>query len=145
MVKTCCKYQRHEKKGGNNMSLMIDDLVTAIEFDGVKIAVLRAASLYITLRFTDTKGNLYLLKDGEKAVFGVKKYATESEPYMIKKTVDSTAEIEGGYPIILTANDTDIAEGRYYYDVGVQLTDGSFQKSIRASIFLIDKSVTRKE
>lgn len=124
---------------------LIDNLVTAIEFDGVKIAVPRATSLFLTLKLEDNNGDPYVLKDGEKAIFGVKKHSDENEPYMIKKVIDSTTEIEGVYPFILTADDTDIEEGRYLYDVGIQSTDGIFQKSIRAFNFLIDKSITRKE
>lgn len=124
---------------------IIDNLVTAIEFDGVKIAVPRATSLFLTLKLEDNNGDPYVLKDGEKAIFGVKKHSNENEPYMIKKVIDSTTEIEGVYPFILTADDTNISEGRYFYDLGVELEDGSFQKSIKAEVFFINKSITRKD
>ena len=93
----------------------------------------------------DNNGDPYVLKDGEKAIFGVKKHSNENEPYMIKKVIDSTTEIEGVYPFILTADDTNISEGRYFYDLGVELEDGSFQKSIKAEVFFINKSITRKD
>ena len=124
-----------------------------IDVDEDTIIVGRATTLYRTLFLYDGQDNPYLLKAGEKIIFGVKKDPVKDTQYLIEKELTINDEIEGGYPLILTADDTNITEGEYVYDIGVQFSDGSFQRKKRYSQnmqetlfpFLITPSVTRKE
>lgn len=124
-----------------------------IDTDDDTIIIGRGTTLYRTLFLYDSEDNPYMLKSGEKIIFGVKKNPITDTDYLIKKELTPVDEINGGYPLILTADETNISEGEYVYDIGVQLADGSFQRKKRYSQnmqeslfpFLITASVTRKE
>lgn len=123
-----------------------------IDTDEDTIIIGRGTTLYRTLFLYDTENTPYLLQADEKIIFGVKKDPTQSE-YVIKKELTNADEVEGGYPLVISAEETNITAGEYVYDIGVELQDGSFQRKQRINKnhqeslfpFLITESVSRKE
>jgi len=61
---------------------------------------------------------------------------------VIAKTITSHTNPWGGITrLLITAADTNIAPGDYYYDVQITFTDNTVQ-SIRKDIFRVEQSVT---
>lgn len=73
------------------------------------------------------------------------KYCTNNSDHVIDKTITADHEFEGGYCFELTPEETDIPEGTYYYDIGVQRENGEFYHVCMTDEFIIDPSVTRKD
>ena len=108
------------------------------------LSVIKGTSRYITVDLTDNDGNVYKLESGDKLIFGVKRdrYSTA---YIIKKTLTADDELDGKYTFALTPEDTNIFPCRYFYDIGLQFSDGEFQMVVPLSIFYIEGAVTAKE
>lgn len=98
-------------------------------------------------RITLTDGaNTVLLDSTDKMIFAVKKKPNdENEEALIKKTITSDREIEGGYGFELTPEETDLPAGTYFYDVGIQRANGEFYHVTQPDRFIIKQSVSRKE
>ena len=103
------------------------------------IEIYQGRTLYRTIRIK-ADGQPYTLQSGEKILFGVKRGKWSGE-YLIFKTLTSNDEIGGGYPLVLTPEDTDILTGYHKYDVGVALSDGSYH-DIQSNDDFIVRSVT---
>lgn len=102
------------------------------------------ASWFCDLKLKNENGEPLRLSAGEKIVFGIKRTHAD-ENYIVKKVLTSSDEINGVYPISLTPEQLSVVPMWYYYDVGVQFTDGSFVKVIPKSLFDIQASITQKE
>lgn len=84
----------------------------------------------------------YVLQTGDKIRFGVK--PTFGGNYVILKKLTSADEINGRYPFVLTAEDTNIPAQRYLYDCSIELSDGFVFDISPPDYFIIKDSVTHK-
>lgn len=125
--------------------LLVNLLANNITLDGVALKLSKGETAFFTVKLYDeeTKSQ-YLLKSNEKIIFGVKKQKN-TDTFKIKKQLSANDEINGAYPFILTDSDTDIAEGRYYFDVGVKTSNNYFMRPIKDQILSIVNAVTYKE
>ena len=125
--------------------LLVNLLANNITLDGVALKLSKGETAFFTVKLYDeeTKSQ-YLLKSNEKIIFGVKKQKN-TDTFKIKKQLSANDEINGAYPFILTDIDTDIAEGRYYFDVGVKTSTNYFMRPIKDQILSIVNAVTYKE
>ena len=125
--------------------LLVNLLVNNIKLDGVALKLSKGETAFFSVRLynEDTKSQ-YLLKSNKKIIFGVKKQKN-IDTFKIKKQLSANDEINGAYPFILTDIDTDIAEGRYYFDVGVKTSNNYFMRPIKDQILSIVNAVTYKE
>lgn len=89
----------------------------------------------------DTR-QLYILQAGDKIRFGVK--PAFGGNYAILKKLTSADEINGRYPFVLTAEDTNISAQRYCYDCSIELSDGSVFDILPPDYFIVKNSVTHK-
>lgn len=84
----------------------------------------------------------YILQAGDKIRFGVK--PSFGGNYVILKKLTSADEINGRYPFVLTAEDTNIPAQRYYYDCSIELSDGFVFDISTPDYFIVKDSVTHK-
>ena len=102
-------------------------------------------SVYITVLLADIiNDSSYQLATGDKLIFGVKRNKNSSS-FVIKKILTSADELDGQYTFSLTPEDMNISPCRYYYDVGLQFADGSFETVVHPSRFKVVGTVTEKE
>lgn len=105
-----------------------------------KIEVVRGTSNTFPITVTDADSIPYMLADGEKLLFGVKKEPSDEE-YIILKTI--TSATDGEYVAELMPNDTIGMEyGRYVYDVGLESGE-NYYNVIEASPFVVQPNVTK--
>ena len=102
------------------------------------------ASWFCDLVLKNENGEPLRLSAGEKIIFGIKRTPADSA-YVVKNVLTSSDEVNGVYPISFTPEQLSVDPVWYYYDVGVQFTDGSFIKVIPKSLFDIRASITEKE
>lgn len=91
-------------------------------------------------------GENYYLTEGEKLIFGVKRFVGSRE-YLIRKVLtaeDYNADADC-YPICLNTEETDLAPGIYYYDVALQRSDGEMCRVIGCTELEIVRSVVRSD
>lgn len=106
------------------------------------IVIYQGRTIYQTIKII-ANGQPYTLQNNEKILFGVKRHKTSNE-YMIFKVLTINDEYDNGYTLILTETDTNIPNGYYIYDIGVELSDGSYQDIQPTDDFVVKKSVTQK-
>lgn len=104
------------------------------------VKVVRGTTNTFKITVTDAAGDPYILPDGGKLLFGVKK-RVEDESYIFVKSV--TSGESGVYTITLDPCDTELCECcDYIYDVGAQV-GVDFYSVIPASTFTVCKNVTK--
>lgn len=109
------------------------------------LEVYQGNSTYITVFLDDiVNESSYQLANGDKLIFGVKKNKNSSS-FIIKKTLTYADELNGQYTFHLTPENMSIFPCRYYYDVGLQFADGSFETVVHPSRFKVVGTVTEKE
>ena len=102
-------------------------------------------SVYITVLLADIiNDSSYQLATGDKLIFGVKRNKNSSS-FVIKKTLTSADEFDGQYTFSFTPEDMNIFPCRYYYDVGLQFSDGGFETVVHPSRFRVIGTVAGKE
>lgn len=71
----------------------------------------------------------YALTSEEKIVFGVKhkNALAVKDTYILSKVLTSSDKEGDAYVLVLTTDDTDIAEGYYYYDIALQRSTGELE------------------
>lgn len=84
----------------------------------------------------------YILQEGDKIRFGVR--PVFGGDYVILKKLTSANEVNGKYPLMLAPEDTNIIPQRYFYDVSLQLADGSCHDIVKSQYFIVKSSVTFK-
>lgn len=82
----------------------------------------------------------YILQVGEQLIFGVK-LNHESTSYDIQKILTSADRYNDGYLLSLTAEEMNIPNQHYHYDVALQTTDGKLYPVIEYSDFWVTESV----
>ena len=106
------------------------------------ITTRQGGTLYLIINLTDIDNNPYTLESGDKIRFGVRNISGGEK--MIYKELTSSDEVDGEYPLELTPEDTDISPRRYYYDVSLQLADGSLYDIFPVDYFMVKDAVTFK-
>ena len=106
------------------------------------ITTRQGGTLYLTINLTDIDNNPYTLESGDKIRFGVRNISGGEK--MIYKELTSSDEVDGEYPLTLTPENTNIAVGRYLYDVSLQLSSGELYDIVSADYFIVKDSVTFK-
>ena len=104
----------------------------------------RGNSVYITVLLTGENDSPYQLATGDKLIFGIKKNKNSSS-FIIKKILTSADELDGQYTFAFTPEDMNIYPCRYWYDVGLQFSDGGFKTVVHPSRFKVIGTVTGKE
>ncbi|CDC39040.1 unknown [Clostridium sp. CAG:352] len=84
----------------------------------------------------------------DKIIFGVKEDDVNSDnsKYIIKKIATSKDKINEGYGIYFVPSDTlNLEHKNYFYDVGIQTSDGKYYMTTECSIFKVRRAITSKE
>ncbi len=107
----------------------------------------RGSTFYGKITLTNDSGIPVQLSDDDCLIFCVKKdYEKNNSPnILIRKSLYPYDELDGSYTFMLTAEDTDIPAGTYYYDIALQCGNGEFYQIINTDEFIIKESVSRKE
>ncbi len=86
----------------------------------------------------------YTLGEHEKLVIGIKS-STLHTNYLLKKELTNTDKHTDGYLLTLSTEDTDLPQGKYYYDVALLRADGELVKIIGSTLLEIVESVVRSD
>jgi hypothetical protein len=105
-----------------------------LEINGNEIYVTRGDTAVIKLELDN-----YEFVNGDVVYFSVKKNKKDKE-YVIQKTV---TEFKGNSASVkLYAEDTDIEEGNYWYDIQCSLLDGRIDTVVIPTRFVIGEQIT---
>ena len=109
--------------------------------------VRRASTFYGRINLTNENGDGIILSDSDYLIFSVKKSlkTNNANNIVIHKTLHEYDQINGSYPCVLSVEDTDIPSGNYFYDVGLQCSNGEFYHVTMPDLFIIKESIARKE
>lgn len=108
----------------------------------MKLTIQKGRTIPMVISVEDADDEPYTLESGEKIRFGVRNVSGGSK--LIYKELTSADEVDGTYPLELTPEDTNIAVGRYLYDVSLQLSSGELYDIVSADYFIVKDSVTFK-
>lgn len=112
----------------------------------MSITIKKASTFYGRITLTDKNNNGIIISEDDKLIFSVKKSLKDSnDEIVITKVFYDYDQLEGKYPFVLSAEETDLPIGIYYYDVGLQRKNGEFYHITTTDEFIIKESVTRKE
>ncbi len=110
------------------------------------IIIRKASTFYSKISLSDNHKNPVVLSQGDQLIFTVRKnYDDDQSPPLIRKVIRYDEQIEGGYPFVLTPEETNLPAGTYYYDVGLQCQNGEFYHITMAEQFVVNESISRKE
>ena len=110
------------------------------------IIVRRASTFYGRITLTNDNYDGITISEGDKLIFSVKKSLKENnDEILISKTLYHYDQIDGGYPFVLSAEETDLPADKYYYDIGLQCKNGEFYHVIMPDQFIIRESIARKQ
>ena len=109
------------------------------------IIVRKASVFYGKINLTDKNGNTVVLSDGDELIFSVKKSLATDSPVIIRKSVSDYDQINGAYLFTLSADETNIPHGTYFYDIALKLSNGEFYHVTPADQFIVKETVSRKE
>ena len=102
----------------------------------------KGRTLSVVISVEDADNEPYTLESGDKIRFGVRNVSGGSK--LVYKELTSSDEVDGEYPLTLTPENTNIAVGRYLYDVSLQLSSGELYDIVSADYFIVKDSVTFK-
>lgn len=114
----------------------------------VDFEIVRGTNMDIEYIIYYEDGSIYNLQDGDKIIFGVKENDVNSDnsKYIIKKIATSKDKINEGYGIYFVPSDTlNLEHKNYFYDVGIQTSDGKYYMTTECSIFKVRRAITSKE
>ena len=124
------------------MSYLISDAVDAIQNDEIVYTIDKGTTEYISLTLKDkATGNTYVMGSNEKAIFGIKR-RLEDSTCIVTKQFDVNNYYDGKYTFSLSSSQTNIPQGRYFFDIGVKLSNGDFVKPIKNKPLRIKGNVT---
>ncbi len=106
----------------------------------VDFEIVRGTNMDIEYIIYYEDGSIYNLQDGDKIIFGVKEDDVNSDnsKYIIKKIATSKDKINEGYGIYFVPSDTlNLEHKNYFYDVGIQTSDGKYYMTTECSIFKV--------
>ena len=106
------------------------------------IKINKGRTVPLTISIEDADGEPYTLQTGDTIRFGVRNVSGGNK--LIYKELTSEDEVDEEYPLTLTPENTNIAVGRYLYDVSLQLSSGELYDIVSADYFIVKDSVTFK-
>lgn len=106
------------------------------------ITTQKGRTISLVISVDDADNEPYTLESGDKIRFGVRNVSGGNK--LIYKELTSSDEVDGEYPLTLTPENTNIAVGRYLYDVSLQTSDGDLYDIVPADYFIVKDSVTFK-
>lgn len=74
-----------------------------------------------------------------------KKSLIQNAPVIIRKSLHDYDLINGVYTFTLSADETNIPHGTYFYDIALKLSNGDFYHVTPADQFIVKETVSRKE
>ena len=102
----------------------------------------KGRTLSVVISVEDADGEPYTLESGDKIRLGVRNVSGGSK--LIYKELTSEDEVDGEYSLTLTPENTNIAVGRYLYDVSLQLSSGELYDILPVDYFMVKDAVTFK-
>lgn len=124
------------------MAYLVNDAIDKIQNDEIVYTIEKGTTEYISLTLKDEKtGNNYVMSSEEKAIFGVKR-RLEDSTCVILKQFGADNYYDGKYTLVVSAIETNIPPGRYYFDVGILYDNGDFYKPIKNKQLRINGGVT---
>lgn len=124
------------------MAYLVNDAIEKIQNDEIVYTIEKGTTEYISLELKDGEtGNNYVMSSGDKAIFGVKR-RLEDSTCVILKQFGVNNYYNGKYTLVVSATDTNIPPGRYYFDVGILYSNGDFYKAIKNCRLRINDGVT---
>ena len=124
------------------MSYLVSNAVESIQNDEIEYTINKGTTEYISLTLKDkATGNTYVMGSNEKAIFGIKRRLDDSV-CLVTKQFDVNNFYDGKYTFSLSSSQTNIPQGRYWFDVGVKLSNGDFVKPIENKLLRIKGNVT---
>lgn len=102
--------------------------------DGTDIEVTRGDTAIITFQVDN-----YEFVNGDKVYFTVKRNKTDVET-VVQKVIYTFDKNKAN--IELRSSDTNIAKGKYWYDIQCNLADGRVDTVITASRFIVSEEIT---
>lgn len=110
-----------------------------------EIRIPRGTSRSLGIRPKNRDGSIREYDPGDIVRFGVKKIA-DTDIFSVKKTAEYNPEL-GLYVIKLVPEDTVNLgnDENYWYDIGIQTSDGDYYMLVEAALFYVGKAITGKE
>ena len=106
-----------------------------------ELRIERGTSQMLALTVYYEDGTDYIPQEGDVLRFGVKLDKNQSTYDIIKTGSYDTDAQE--WIINLTPSDTaELEFGRYYYDIGLQTSEGEYYMVVKASWFWVDTAIT---
>lgn len=110
------------------------------------IIIRKASTFYGKIILTDKNNNRIIISENDKLIFSVKKSLKNNDnDIVITKVLYDYDRLNEAYPFVLSAEETDITSGTYYYDVGLQCSNGEFYHVTTPDEFIIEESIARKD
>lgn len=105
------------------------------------LAIIRGDTVHLDVHVSDANGEPWVLKDGEKLIFGVK-VTPSCREYRLKKYIESGAS---PFRITLAPADTaGLSLGGYHYDIGLQ-SGRNYFRVVPTSPFKLCSDITKWE
>lgn len=105
------------------------------------LSMVRGTNGVFGIEITNPDGTPFMIVDGQKVVFALKKRPKDEERLIVKTTVN---QVEPGiYYLELFPEETlKLEPGKYYYDVSIQWGASGFFNVIEASEFLLKPNIS---
>lgn len=105
------------------------------------LSMVRGTNVPFGIVLTNPDGTPFMIVDGQKVVFAIKKYPKDKDRLIVKTTVNQVEP--GTYYLELIPEDTlGLEPGMYYYDVSIQWGASGFFNVIEASEFLLKPNIS---
>ena len=104
----------------------------------VDFEIVRGTNMDIEYIIYYEDGSIYNLREDD--------VNSDNSKYIIKKIATSKDKINEGYGIYFVPSDTlNLEHKNYFYDVGIQTSDGKYYMTTECSIFKVRRAITSKE
>ncbi len=110
-----------------------------------EISITQNRAFLAGLKIRDGDGQFYLAHN-DRLIFGIKKYAYQSDYLLVKELDDSDYDEEAdAYLLRLSAEETDLEPGTYYYDIALNRSGDELEKIISCTRLAVQKSIVRSD
>ena len=108
------------------------------------IIVRRGSVFFGKLCLRDEEDSQVELSEDDRIIFTVRKTLGGGAP-LIRRILYPGEEIGGAYPFMLTAQETDLTPGTYYYDAALECANGEFYHLMAPDEFIVSETISKKE
>ena len=111
------------------------------------LSMVRGTTFSFVLRLKDSLGEELSLQAGDKLIFGIKLFPEHKNYIFSQEKIlsDYDSEIKGYIFELTSINTISLNFGEYFYDIGLQMSNGDFYNVVECSSFFIKKNITKKE